>query len=39
MRKMIGSLLLFILFVSAFAFPFAATDAASQKVYKVPIEK
>ncbi|WP_342505231.1 nodulation protein NfeD [Sporosarcina sp. FSL K6-2383] len=39
MRKMIGSVLLFILFVSMFALPFAATDAASQKVYKVPIEK
>ncbi|WP_203246874.1 NfeD family protein [Sporosarcina beigongshangi] len=38
MRKMIGSVLLFILFVSTFSFPFAAPEAASQIVYKVPIK-
>ena len=38
MHKMIGRVLLFILFVSAFAFPFLETGAATSKVYKVPVE-
>jgi len=38
MHKMIGRVLLFILFVSAFAFPLLETGAATTKVYKVPIE-
>ena len=38
MHKMIGKILLFILFVSAFTFPFLETGAATTKVYKVPIE-
>ncbi len=37
MHKMIGRILLFILFVSAFAFPLLETGAATTKVYKVPI--
>ncbi|WP_318615076.1 nodulation protein NfeD [Sporosarcina sp. YIM B06819] len=38
MRKMIGSVLLFILVISTLAFPLTNTGAATQKVYKVPIE-
>jgi membrane-bound serine protease (ClpP class) len=38
MHKMIGRVLLFILFVSAFAFPLLETGASTSKVYKVPIE-
>ncbi|NYF24923.1 nodulation protein NfeD [Sporosarcina sp. JAI121] len=38
MHKMIGRVLLFILFVSAFAFPLLDSQAATAKVYKVPIE-
>ncbi|HJF31324.1 MAG TPA: nodulation protein NfeD [Sporosarcina psychrophila] len=38
MRKMIGRVLLFILFVSVFAFPLLETGAATSKVYKVPVE-
>ena len=38
MHKMIGKILLFILFVSAFVFPLLETGAATTKVYKVPIE-
>ncbi|MER2089654.1 MAG: nodulation protein NfeD [Sporosarcina sp.] len=38
MHKMIGRILLFILFVSAFAFPLLDSQAATAKVYKVPIE-
>ncbi len=38
MHKMIGRVLLFILFVSAFAFPLLETGAATSKVYKVPVE-
>ncbi|WP_186673458.1 nodulation protein NfeD [Sporosarcina sp. BP05] len=38
MHKMIGRIILFILFVSAFAFPLLETGAATSKVYKVPIE-
>jgi membrane-bound serine protease (ClpP class) len=38
MHKMIGRVLLFILFVSAFALPLLETEASTSKVYKVPIE-
>ena len=38
MYKMIGRVLLFILFVSVFAFPLLETGAATSKVYKVPVE-
>lgn len=38
MHKMIGRTLLFILFVSVFAFPLLETGAATSKVYKVPVE-
>ncbi|MBO0587750.1 nodulation protein NfeD [Sporosarcina sp. E16_8] len=38
MHKMIGRIILFILFVSAFAFPLLETGAATSKVYKVPVE-
>lgn len=39
MRKMIGTFLLFILFLSAISIPFAQTDAASDKVYHVKIDE
>ncbi|MFS0689782.1 nodulation protein NfeD [Sporosarcina sp. 179-K 8C2 HS] len=39
MRKMIGKFLLFILFLSAFSVPFAQTDAATEKVYHVKLNK
>ncbi|WP_060210402.1 NfeD family protein [Sporosarcina koreensis] len=39
MRKMIGKLLLFILFLSAISVPFATTDAAAEKVYHVKLNK
>ncbi|MET3656563.1 MULTISPECIES: NfeD family protein [Sporosarcina] len=38
MHKMIGRVLLFILFVSVLAFPLLETGAAASKVYKVPVE-
>ena len=38
MHKMIGRVLLFILFVSVLAFPLLETGAATSKVYKVPVE-
>lgn len=38
MHKMIGKLLLSILFLSAIAIPFMQTDASGTKVYKVPVE-
>jgi len=37
MHKMIGRVLLFILFVSVLAFPLLETGAAASKVYKVPV--
>jgi len=39
MRKMIGTFLLFILFLSAISIPFANTDAAAEKVYHVKIDE
>lgn len=39
MRKMIGTFLLFILFLSAISIPFAQTDAATEKVYHVKLNK
>ncbi len=38
MNKIIRRLLLFTLFITAVALPFMGTNAATQKVYKVPIE-
>lgn len=38
MHKMIGRTLLFILFVSVFAFPLLESGAATSTVYKVPVE-
>ena len=37
MHKMMGRVLLFILFVSVLAFPLLETGAAASKVYKVPV--
>lgn len=39
MRKMIGTFLLFILFLSAISIPFAQPDAATEKVYHVKIDE
>ena len=39
MRKMLGRLLLFILFLSTFALPFSQASAENTTVYKVPVKK
>ena len=39
MYKMIGRVLLFILFISVISIPFIQTEASGTKVYKVPVEE
>lgn len=39
MRKLMGSVMLFLLFLSVLIAPLAGTSAASPKVYKVPLHK